>query len=140
MTYSSDMPLEEQERRRKESRRRWYEKNKPAILARQRAYQKDRPAKVREIQKRWRDANKESERLRARVKNWRLLPKPTRPESAVCECCGASQKKALSLDHCHETGAFRGWLCSKCNLGIGKLGDSLESLLKAVKYLQRARQ
>ncbi len=27
----------------------------------------------------------------------------------------------LDLDHCHETGAFRGWLCYSCNGTIGKV-------------------
>jgi hypothetical protein len=38
-------------------------------------------------------------------------------------------------DHDHETNEFRGWLCKKCNTGLGALGDNLESLLRAVEYL-----
>ena len=36
-----------------------------------------------------------------------------------------------------ETGKFRGWLCHKCNTGIGMLGDSLGAVSKAVEYLKR---
>ena len=141
MTYRADMPVEEQERRRKAARRKWYEKNKAAILARQSAYQKALdPEKKKAIHQRYRIKHRERERLRAREKNWKVagLPVATRPEPSVCECCGRPDRKALSLDHCHVTGAFRGWLCTKCNLGIGKLGDTIEALSRALAYLKRA--
>lgn len=65
------------------------------------------------------------------------LPEPTRSRPETCECCGRKPgKKGLALDHDHETGAFRGWLCMLCNTGIGKLGDNLLGLLQAVRYLQ----
>ena len=69
-------------------------------------------------------------------------PDPTRQMPETCECCGKTcdTGRRLALDHCYETGQFRGWLCMKCNTGIGKLGDSLEDVLRAVAYLQRARQ
>lgn len=40
-------------------------------------------------------------------------------------------------DHDHDTGEFRGWLCKKCNTGMGALGDNLESVLRAVQYLAK---
>jgi hypothetical protein len=43
----------------------------------------------------------------------------------------------LCLDHNHETGKFRGWLCDNCNTGIGKLGDTVEGLERAIAYLKR---
>lgn len=67
------------------------------------------------------------------------LPEPTRPRPDRCECCGAHQsekKKVFSLDHCHSTGKFRGWLCDQCNHAIGFLGDSLEGVMRAVRYLR----
>jgi len=58
--------------------------------------------------------------------------------STTCEICGvAANGKELSYDHCHTTGKFRGLLCNKCNMAIGQLGDNLEGLLKAVKYLTK---
>jgi hypothetical protein len=58
----------------------------------------------------------------------------------VCECCGKKQedfKEKFTLDHCHTTGAFRGWLCGSCNKGIGNLGDNKEGLLQAIAYLEK---
>ena len=44
-------------------------------------------------------------------------------------------KNQFLVDHCHETGNFRGWICRNCNQGIGKLGDDVEGLVKALNYL-----
>jgi hypothetical protein len=57
----------------------------------------------------------------------------------VCDCCGLPPKdgKSLALDHCHTTGDLRGWLCHGCNLGIGLLGDTADSVIQAVSYLHR---
>lgn len=54
-----------------------------------------------------------------------------------CAICGKEENgKQLAVDHCHETGKVRGLLCSNCNLGLGKLGDSIESVGKALAYLK----
>jgi len=49
--------------------------------------------------------------------------------------CGEESNK-LNLDHCHETNTFRGWLCYNCNVGLGKLKDSIEMLRRGIKYLK----
>lgn len=70
----------------------------------------------------------------------RGLPEASRPCPAECEGCGGNGgKKGLHLDHDHEDGSFRGWLCVKCNMGIGLLGDSVEQLEMRLAYLKRAR-
>lgn len=78
------------------------------------------------------------------VKNERLKEKKlkkiygkNKPIGTPCDNCGKTKTK-LSLDHCHATGQFRGWLCHPCNTAIGVLGDDLESLKRAVEYLERA--
>jgi hypothetical protein len=40
-----------------------------------------------------------------------------------CAMCG-SDKKNLVLDHSHETGLVRGFLCTGCNFAEGKSGDN----------------
>lgn len=57
-----------------------------------------------------------------------------------CEICQRTSEelpRRLCVDHCHETGEVRGLLCNGCNLAIGKLGDDLEALKRAVAYLER---
>lgn len=54
-----------------------------------------------------------------------------------CEICGASEteRRALSVDHCHKTNMFRGILCDSCNRGLGYFKDNTKLLLKAADYL-----
>ena len=51
-----------------------------------------------------------------------------------CACCKNTKRK-LVFDHCHEKNVFRGWICNRCNTAIGQLGDTLEGVMKAVRYL-----
>ena len=67
------------------------------------------------------------------------MPTRSRPVNNACECCDVIQKRRLFLDHCHNKQVFRGWLCNTCNISIGGLGDDVEGLRKAIKYLQRTK-
>lgn len=58
-----------------------------------------------------------------------------------CALCGKTSKqqgKALAVDHNHKTNKIRGILCSKCNTGIGMLGDTYAQVAKAAKYLKES--
>ncbi len=67
-----------------------------------------------------------------------LSGQPDYPPTEKCECCSNDfGKRGPQLDHCHSTGSFRGWLCSECNMGIGKLGDTLNAIANAYNYLER---
>ena len=66
----------------------------------------------------------------------KATPKPLEP--SPCECCGTiTEPNKLHLDHDHGTYEFRGWVCRKCNVGLGALGDNIEGLEQAIKYLKR---
>ena len=55
-----------------------------------------------------------------------------------CDLCGKTSeenKGYLNVDHNHETGKVRGILCRSCNTAIGKLGDNVAGLTKALEYL-----
>lgn len=98
------------------SRQAWFAKNggwtNPAQRARQRVYDRKR----------------------------RGVPTPPYPAPEFCEA-GCGQKLEINsvrthVDHDHDTGIFRGWICNRCNLGIGLLGDSIEGLRRALTYLE----
>lgn len=59
-------------------------------------------------------------------------------ERAAPEVSGEGSKRAAPfvVDHCHTKDVFRGWLCHKCNRGIGAFGDGIEGLQKAINYLK----
>jgi hypothetical protein len=107
--------------------RAWAERNPDEAAKRSSRWQKENPERVRAKNLRWR-----------RKKDG--LPTATRPVPIGCECCGRALEsgKKTHLDHCHATGKFRGWLCNRCNLGIGALGDSTAAIERALAYLKRA--
>tara|TARA_R110000803_G_C11760597_1_gene293865 strand:- start:40 stop:561 length:522 start_codon:yes stop_codon:yes gene_type:complete len=44
--------------------------------------------------------------------------------------------RCFVLDHDHITGKVRGYICSGCNQAMGKMGDNIEGLDRAIKYLK----
>ena len=46
--------------------------------------------------------------------------------------------RKLHIDHNHETGEFRGWLCQQCNQALGFLRDSVEMVCGLNTYLERS--
>lgn len=61
-----------------------------------------------------------------------------RKQRGHCALCPAKpNRKRLSVDHNHKTGAIRGLLCDRCNQAIGRLGDDVAGLKRAIAYLDR---
>jgi len=58
----------------------------------------------------------------------------------LCEVCGRPPPgdKPLHFDHSHAHGHFRGWLCTKCNTGLGMADDDPNILRRWIAYLERA--
>jgi len=61
-----------------------------------------------------------------------------------CKICGGEEStvdktgitRRLSIDHDHDTGQIRGLLCSRCNTALGSFRDNVESLKRAILYLE----
>jgi hypothetical protein len=67
---------------------------------------------------------------------------PEKPE--VCPICiklpeNFNAPFKWHLDHDPIEKYFRGWLCERCNLAIGSLGDTIEALTRALNYLLEAK-
>ena len=71
-------------------------------------------------------------------------------QNYVCKICGVKepghQRKNFAVDHDHlccesveDTcgNCFRGLLCTRCNLVLGQVDDSIELLTKMIKYLNK---
>lgn len=53
-----------------------------------------------------------------------------------CQICDEPQTSKLgAVDHDHQTGEARGYLCFDCNSAIGKLGDTVKGVQRALDYL-----
>ncbi len=59
-------------------------------------------------------------------------------QGGKCAICGEipQTERGLHIDHCHQTGAIRGFLCHGCNTGIGAMKDSVDIVSKALSYLK----
>lgn len=70
---------------------------------------------------------------------------PPRPIDNRCQLCGRftpdrprgpyrAMSSGLDLDHCHDTGRFRGWICYSCNESIGKI-EKFVGIVRLEHYL-----
>ena len=83
----------------------YYERNREEVIRKAAQWKKDNPERAREIRR------KDHRKSRG-VKN------PTgETKQGPCEVCG--RVTALCYDHDAQTGEFRGWLCSPCNIALG---------------------
>lgn len=62
-------------------------------------------------------------------------------QNGGCYICGKQPdgKRALDIDHDHQTGKVRGLLCSNHNRALGLLNDDVLLMLKSVEYLVKTR-
>ncbi len=80
--------------------------------------------------------------LVAYKRSWRLRKQEAlagRPCPERCEICNelptTSRGGRLHFDHDHKTGAFRGWICSPCNLIVGFIELAPARLPGVTRYL-----
>lgn len=54
---------------------------------------------------------------------------------AGCEKHQSEFKRALCVDHCHKTDKVRGLLCDDCNIVLGRIRESYQTLYNLAEYL-----
>ena len=141
-----------------DARRRWAEQAPEQIKARGQQVWAQRQARfnadpaARRRHNDWQNANRAKKPLRDhRANNLKKTygishedyDRMLEAQGGGCAICGATDSRTgrsdyLYVDHCHETGQVRGLLCGPCNSGIGYLGDSIDNLEAAIKYLNEA--
>jgi hypothetical protein len=74
-----------------------------------------------------------------RMRELRHGIKPPHSPGRCCDGCGTPFGSASDthMDHDHNTGEFRGWLCMKCNRSLGYAGDNRDRLQLLINYLDR---
>ena len=146
--YSEETP--EQREARNAYQREYVKKNAEAVRENKRRYREKNREKLREAHRQYiRDDNGElnakyrhrhQRKIEQRAVDLETLAKRPRPE--VCEICGGppDPKRGMHYDHCHTTGAFRGWICRGCNLMLGNAKDDPALLRAGAAYLERFRE
>lgn len=108
-----------------------------------RAQNKVRSDQEREACRRWRA--KRSVKSAVLYKKYRITIEEYESLKAgcgfACEICSRPESAGspLCVDHDHATGAIRGILCRHCNTGLGLLGDGIDGVARAARYLNRSR-
>lgn len=118
----------------------YYAANKSHINAKAAEWAKLNPDKRKQSSRKWHRANPEHNKIWHRLNKYGLTPEAfaelTRKHGAACALCQSTTR--LSVDHDHATGQIRGLLCAGCNTAIGRLGDSITGLQRALRYLEAA--
>lgn len=77
------------------------------------------------------------------IEEYNILLEKQEHKCAICECnsfekrwTNKNNNLPFVVDHCHTTNKVRGLLCDNCNLMIGHAKDNINSLKKAIKYLE----
>ena len=115
-------------------------------LTAQQRYAARNPDKLKAARMKWASKNpgyqgewaQNSPKRKAILLRHRYKQEAPYPAPATCECCMRpfTQYHGACFDHDHNTGAFRGWLCVRCNTALGHAGDDLEGVLRLVRYLE----
>lgn len=130
--------------------KRYYDANAEVLREKKRAEYQENGEELRGRVKTWKENNPEKrheiERRAYLKKKYNITPEEYEhrlaQQGGVCACCGGDtpggNSRYFHIDHCHQTEAIRGILCSRCNTGIGSLGDTAVGVRKALEYLERA--
>lgn len=116
-----------------------------------RGYDHKDPAQRRSYLKAYRAANPKKEKERTLrsdfdigIREYEAMIVAQNGKCAICNQIETTKRRgkdvALSVDHCHETGAIRGLLCNNCNNGLGQFKDNAQNLLNAVAYLAKHKE
>jgi hypothetical protein len=123
----------------KQTRRRkylkgWARKNKAKIKKNHASWKKKNPESYRRANRNYR-LKKE---YGITESDYGLLLESQGGRCGICRRHQDELKYRLNVDHDHDTGEVRGLLCSRCNVSLGVFGDSVDGLMVAIAYLQKA--
>lgn len=129
--------------------KKYYQKNKLSLIARAKKYREDklkedplwlsRQIKLRRLKnpqkfKNWSKSSWVRRRFGIEREEYENILENQDSKCAICAVDISGNKKAL--DHCHNTGKIRAFLCKRCNCGIGFFSDNPVLLNKALDYLK----
>ena len=157
------MPYKDLEKRR-ESQRKYREKNREKLKETKRKYRENNPEKVKESSRKWIENNTDKVKaygadyysrpeniLKKKRNDYKRKYNATDEQFDAyvavthCQVCGIGLNDSIKLtsrcqDHCHTTGKLRKVICSRCNNAEGYYKDDPESILKLYEYIKQNTQ
>jgi len=104
-------------------------------------YKKKNPLLKKEISKREYQKNKrkyiDSHYKRRYGISYDSYDNLVKKQNGICSICNQKPKTKLFIDHCHKSGKIRDLLCGNCNRMIGESKECIQTLLNAIKYLEK---
>jgi hypothetical protein len=102
------------------------------------------PEKARKISREYaakrRELDPEGERIAMFAARYKLSREQAEEvlatKTEACAICHRTDRR-IDYDHCHITNRHRGWLCDRCNLGLGHFNESPALLKQAANYLEQ---
>lgn len=110
-----------------ECKKRYAMRNWAAIREHRKAYMATRKVEAAEYRRRWNLAKRYGITMEQYGDMWAR-------QGGLCGICRRTHRK-MCVDHDHATGVVRGILCQPCNVCLGGLGDNLDGVMRAVRYL-----
>ena len=123
--------------------RAWHAANRERASARSRRYREEHAEELRAKKREYHATHRKESAASKRLATFGVTQQQYDAMLALhdggCWICGGVNKSGrdLAVDHCHRTGIVRGLLCSNCNSGIGKIGDTAAAVQRAADYLAR---
>jgi len=125
-----------------------YRLNHPEYKEKNKEYRENNKEKSRQYVKKYREDNRERYLENKRKSNLKHKYGITIDEyneifekqKGCCAICNTHQselKKALCVDHNHETGEIRGLLCDRCNRVLGFFNDETPLFIQSILYLNK---
>jgi len=123
---------------------RYFLANKFRLTSRHTAWKKENTEKAKEYRQRWWEKNKDAIRAKDRAIRRRKLyglseqkyQEMLSSSGGLCAICKKPYGRP-NIDHDHETGLVRDILCRSCNSGLGNFNDNVDVMRMAIAYLQR---
>lgn len=121
-------------------KREWFRKNKEKILDNKRKDYQKNPDKYKRYHQNARKKFPLMHKARHLKKygiNLKIFYNELSKNNNKCACCmrDFNEKRAPQVDHCHETGKFRGIVCGYCNRAESIYRENPEIFERLKKYL-----
>lgn len=123
-----------QKERQQQYKRDYFQKNKEKIYERVHKRQKER--REEDYKKYGMDRYHIKSKYGLSIEDYQELLQKQNSICPICKRTLIDRQNMPHVDHDHTTNKIRGILCGNCNMGLGNFKDNIESLKRAIKYLE----